>query len=378
MDTYENATVVKRSRYNNLAMVQFGAVLMVIVGQEMDLLQMSRISVLGIDIYNLGLRILFLVSGYLMCGSYLRTKDVRKYLEKRVDRLYPPLVFCLFVTVVLLRFFTTAESKEYFYSVALYLVDNLVLCPRYDLAGVFADNLYPINVNGVLWTIPIGMMCCIFLIPILEVIKFFGKKSATITKYMSYEFLLVLSILEAVRQMKYAGQSWLFWGTDWTFMPSLSVWFLTGAFFCGFKLRRFCNWQVGGLLAIVYVCMPPFIQTVLAPFVVGYLVFCFGLAEEPLFYNIFKRNICYGMYLFAFPVQQAVISVFLKNHWKINLYFVLLLSILITLLFAEITYWGIEDENSLWKRLNKQEDSQANGESEKGDINDNLRVAYKK
>jgi peptidoglycan/LPS O-acetylase OafA/YrhL len=104
------------------------------------------------DLGALGVSVFFVISGFLVTGSYQR--DPKSYLLKRILRIEPGLIVSLVLTVVLLAFVTTAPQAEYWRGATLYVVRNALLYPAtYELPGVFADAPHAGVVNGVLWTL---------------------------------------------------------------------------------------------------------------------------------------------------------------------------------------------------------------------------------
>ena len=76
--------------------------------------------------YDIGVKVLFLVSGYLISMSYLRKRSHVEYLVKRVSRLYPALIAYLLLAVGVFCFFTT-EPTVYWASAKQYFLNNLAL-----------------------------------------------------------------------------------------------------------------------------------------------------------------------------------------------------------------------------------------------------------
>lgn len=333
-------------------MIHILAAVMIMAGHEFDLLASAPPIILGTDIHGLGVRILFLVSGYLVCSSYLRTKNPLKFLWKRISRLYPPLIVCLVVTILFMRMLTT-KPDAYWQSAWLYFWHNLKMSPKFDLTGVFVDNPYPISVNGSLWTLPLELLCYVSLIPVLEILKALKKVSSKVTALLASVCLFILLAADTWRTLHPIENPCYFWSVDWPHFLPLSTWFFTGVLFYFLDLKQFCNLQAAVVLSLIYLCVPSACRYFIAPLLVGYLVLSFALSDSPLFCSFFKHDICYGLYLYAFPVQQTVIFLALKYNMGLNVYCLLLISILITFVLAEISYFVVEQKLSslLKKRL---------------------------
>lgn len=332
------------SKYcNNFTMIHIIAAIMVIVGHQFALMDLELdIQILGRPIHEVGVRILFLVSGYLVTASLLRQSSIGKYIIRRLTRIYPPLILCLTITVLSMRLVT--NNVEYYWQSALYyFLYNLEMRPKFDLAGVFEGNPYPYAVNGSLWTLPIELALYLVLIVWVMAIKLIDRKNIYAKSIFSFVWLVTLSWID-VYYVNLQGKSLIIWYTDWAQAINLSLYFFLGVIFQILDLKRICNWQVGLLALVTNVCLPPRIQYVVTPYLTAYIVMCFALSEKPLFSNLFKKDICYGMYLYAFPIQQVIIYIFvLKLSITNSVYVLLLISLLLTIVFAKIQYWLIEE-----------------------------------
>ena len=307
------------NRINNFTMIHIVAALLVIVGHEYVLLGMAPPTIFDNQVHGLGVKILFLVSGYLVSISYTRADNRRSYLCKRISRLYPPLIVCLVVTVLAFRFITCIP-EYYWQSAVNYVLNNLEMRPKFDLAGVFSDNIYPVGVNGSLWTLPIEIACYFVLIPIVDIFKTIEKKNKRVAYLLLSIILLGLSVFDLYKQLNMESVMLIFWDTDWFRAVSLAIWFILGIAFNLMDLKQYCNWQVIFVISIVYMCLGESVKYVLAPYIIGYAVMCLAMAEKPLFANIFKRDICYGLYLYAFPDQQLLIYIFKIKYNIILIY----------------------------------------------------------
>lgn len=329
-------------RENNITMVHISAALLVIVGHMYVLLGMSPPTVMGCEIHGLGVRVLFLISGYLVTMSYLKTKKASSFLRKRILRLYPPLLVCLLISVLVLSNISTAP-EFYWDSARRYIINNLEMRPKFDLAGVFDNNPYPVGVNGSLWTLPIEIVCYLLVIPITKIYVSIEKKSNTISKVMLVVALICLSVFDIYKQINLNGLMLIFWDTDWYNAISLFIYFFIGMIFYLFDLRKICNFQVAMVVSIIFMCLSGSIKAFLIPYIIGYDVMCFALADKPKFKSLFKRDICYGLYLYAFPVQQLLIYIFkIKYNINISISVFLAISVLVIWTLAEISFRFVE------------------------------------
>lgn len=118
----------------------------------------------GFNLGRLGVIVFFVVSGYLVCGSWLSDSRPWAFAEKRTRRLMPGLaVMLVVVTFVVGPLLTTNEAYFAQPETYTYLLRNLLVFPyTYDLPGVFEDN--PVKaVNGVLWTLGVEVTAYVLL-----------------------------------------------------------------------------------------------------------------------------------------------------------------------------------------------------------------------
>ena len=110
----------------------------------------------------------FVLSGYLVLGSFQRSKNLREYAEKRFRRLYPAYAAIILICAAG-ALLVSSPARNDLAAVAKYLGANLLflnfLAPT--LPGVFEDNRLQ-AVNGALWTlkIEVAFYCLLPLIAI--------------------------------------------------------------------------------------------------------------------------------------------------------------------------------------------------------------------
>jgi peptidoglycan/LPS O-acetylase OafA/YrhL len=110
-----------------------------------------------LNLGSLGVGIFFVISGYLVTDSRLRSGSLGAFLAKRLLRIGPGLVASLIVTAFVIGAFASyLPLGEYLRSPQpyRYVAKNALLYPTaYSLPGVFEDNRLPLVVNGSLWTL---------------------------------------------------------------------------------------------------------------------------------------------------------------------------------------------------------------------------------
>lgn len=120
----------------------------------------------------------FAISGFLVTNSYLRQPRLPRFAAARVLRIYPAYVVCLLVTVALVGLFFTRLALPDFLAdqqTRRYLLHNLGLAGlQYTLPGAFAESRnYPGVVNGSLWSLALEARLYLYLtvLALLQVLR---------------------------------------------------------------------------------------------------------------------------------------------------------------------------------------------------------------
>lgn len=118
----------------------------------------------------------FVISGFLITRSYLQHNSLFGYFSARILRIFPALLIAvLFAAFIIGPLVTTLPLREYFKSHELftYVIDNSYLHMNYVLPSVFVNNPYANAVNGSLWTLPLefGMYILVAIAGIVGLLK---------------------------------------------------------------------------------------------------------------------------------------------------------------------------------------------------------------
>ncbi|HEY3694445.1 acyltransferase [Phenylobacterium sp.] len=238
------------------------------------------------DFGALGVSIFFVVSGYLVTGSYLR--DPKAYLAKRLLRIEPALIVSLLATVLLGGAVSAAPDYWARPQTYLYVLRNALLYPTtYELPGVFEANPLPHVVNGVLWTLRMEFTCYLFLMLVR------GRRSLMLAA-MAVAAVAYLAI-QAV-QPHWAAQA----PTRIGFLAArYGFLFCAGSALWGVKLPR-PLWLGLGSAALF-----PVVGALALPTAV------IGLARP----GKLPADLSYGVYIYAFPLQQLLAAHGRLNFW---------------------------------------------------------------
>jgi peptidoglycan/LPS O-acetylase OafA/YrhL len=135
-----------------------GAVL-VLVGHAYVLLGFHPPTVAGTGIHEIGVKLFFAVSGYLIAASWNADPHFVRFTEKRLRRIMPALIVVVSLTVFIVGPVLTTDLSYWRSPVTwTYLWRNYLLLPFHSLPGVFGGNPLAV-VNGSLWTLPVEAFC---------------------------------------------------------------------------------------------------------------------------------------------------------------------------------------------------------------------------
>ena len=316
--TLSERLALTRGRPAGFDYLRFGLASMIVVWHTVIIsygLQAQRALVMGPTrpLWSMLLPMFFALSGFLVSGSLERSRTLVSFLGLRVLRLLPALLVESLVSMLLLGpFLTTFSWREYFRDplFSSYLL-NIVGDVHFFLPGLFTNNPTP-AVNGQLWTLPYELKCYLL-------ISFL----ATFGIYRSWFWLLVACI--AVQAYTTYRALYVFTNAnDDAGIVGGSM--LTLAFLYGslqYRLRDKISWSRS--LSITSLVISAFLMyfhglNTLAAFPIAYSTIYLGLLNPPRSRVVSSGDYSYGIFLYGFPIQQAVSALFPHyRFWWFNL-----------------------------------------------------------
>lgn len=287
----------------------------------------------------IGVKGFFVISGYLIFQSLIRSRSLVEYLTKRLLRIFPGLIVAVFISLLATYFVYPKKDIPYFLNPEIYsyFLDNILLfVSHFDIPRVF-ENMKSTALNGSLWTIRFEFLCYLM---ILVVFPFKSKKRipAILTAFL----LLSLVVLQ-------------FFFSDWLhsinkpiqmdLMVELASYFLAGSFLACLNWESLVYKQSILLvcLALILVAVIFTLDRLILIGPLGFVIIWLGKRKSSLAAWIHKTigDPSYGMYLYAFPIQQFTIY-FLKPSTT-----VLLVSSSILSLLLGILSWHLVEKKAL-------------------------------
>ena len=340
------------TRDNNFNLIRFAAATLVLVSHSYAL-AIGRSEAeplrdtLGMSWGNIAVDIFFVTSGFLIAGSYYARKDLIAFTWARILRIYPGLfaavVFCSFIVGIfytelsLVQFLTHGDTW-------LFTIKNMTLLAgiEYRLPGVFESNPYQYAVNGSLWTLPYELKMYILLAIFALALGVVAKKAKVdFTKLffpVSACFALIIFFLLEFGVIGFPG--FLYRVMTPKFVQLFAMFFIGSSFYiwrAHIPMSHILAAICAVILAFASVDKSLFLiaYTITVPYLVFYLAYVPKGAIRK--FNRFG-DYSYGIYIYAFPVQQALAS----SMEGIHTWTMVALSFLITFFFSFLSWKFVE------------------------------------
>jgi peptidoglycan/LPS O-acetylase OafA/YrhL len=273
------------NRKNSFDIARFLAASGVIFSHHFPISGYVEPEFLGFTLGSVSVYVFFLMSGYLICNSVINNSDFSRFLAARLLRIIPNLTFVLITLVTYGNYANILLHLRYILQNEVMLVRG---GPLYDITGVFADRP-ELAINGSLWTLPYEVWCY---------------------------FILYLTVANAKKILP----------------PILAIWicvcgalalFIHGPMVPGTRIGLNNFGELGTLFFLGALFAA---RRMKLPFLSSPRMAWFSKWGDP----------SYGMYIFAWPVQQYC-AILVKNFWLS-----MLLALILTTLIGYTTWHVFE------------------------------------
>ncbi|MFA9275950.1 MAG: acyltransferase family protein [Candidatus Aquirickettsiella gammari] len=270
----------------------------------------------GKNLGAMAVDVFFVTSGFLVCASLMRSRNALDYLRARVFRIFPALwVMLVFSVFVLGAGFSQLDFASYLHEAQTwrYFLKNALLMGgvEFYLPGLFEQNHLKGIVNGSLWSMIYELSMYVLLLLSCSVYFY-------VTKFRSQVMALFLALAMFLCAWFVSDRYYLLEH----FQLLRFVWFFfVASIFYLIRHRLYMSGKImacivaAGLIAlsisghaflIVYYLTLPYVLFYLAYVPAGKI-------------RAFNRlgDYSYGVYLYAFPLQQALIAGF--SGWTVSM-----------------------------------------------------------
>ena len=260
--------------------------------------------VVGIDtLGGLGVSIFFVLSGYLVTLSWQRSTGIAVFLWKRIRRIYPALIVCVLISALLLGpILTTLDLASYVVhqQTSDYIKNSTAWSTHYVLPGVFSKNVYPNAVNGSLWTLPYEIRCYLVVV-VVGVLPFALRFKVLLTTLLLSAMLVQRPVVPPASPFDQV------FGLNY-YMVKLGLFFAVGATYACWRDQLVASCWVGALALLAAWSLPDSSLRNLL-WILALSSFILGVALNlPWLPKLPEKmgDWSYGLYLYAFPVQQLL------------------------------------------------------------------------
>ncbi len=266
----------------------------------------------GRSLGQYAVQVFFILSGLMVAKSFDTSPTVRDFAVARVLRIFPALIVCVLLTACLLGpVLSTLHPVTYFQSAELgrYVIKTVALVTgSAPLPGVFDANPLSSKVNTSLWTLKYEVICYVCL-------AIGGVAwSATTSRlgFCRHRVLncgaVALAIFVVVVFLNPPAQL-----EDFTLADNVryfAVFFATGVLAYVLRDRIAIHGFAAGALLIVFAATrATAIADVVSAISLGYLALWIATKSfGPMRAFANRMDLSYGVYIFAGPIQQAIIA----------------------------------------------------------------------
>jgi peptidoglycan/LPS O-acetylase OafA/YrhL len=274
--------------------------------------------------------VFFSISGYLMVGAVDRSENFLQFMRRRARRLLPAMVVCAFLmTYVLGACYTKEPLLEYLTSKwALKNWAQWSVFHAQAMPGVFASFIFPNAINGSVWTLPIEISCYVII----------GAAIMVWQRPLQVVATLFTGAVLGTMWITHTGTGFSFYGIPLNFFFMFNVCFMGGALMALTE----ATWQpmrwhlVGVALLSIWLLRGTAEMNVFGMMGATMLVIVIAtLLKDRLIAGRF--DISYGIYIYAFPIQQLVVNQLTQRFWPS-----LLLSVALTCVAGWLSYRFVE------------------------------------
>jgi len=254
--------------------------------------------------------IFFAMGGLLVTGSLVRVNNLPAFVMFRLLRVIPAMAVETLICAVFFGLtLSTQPVSEYLQSRGFFVYfGNIFGFIHYDLPGVFKTNPLPGVVNGSIWTIPIdyasyGFLTLIAACGMLRRPALFTVACAVIS--IGFSLYCMLTHLPS-----YPGQ-----GTESLAMP-----YIVSCFFGGIILYVW-RYKIPMNIILFVISVSAFTSVVYFAYAwsfsvgaisISYVASYIGVKKLPKIPLLSRGDYTYGVYVYHFPIQQAIVASFPK------------------------------------------------------------------
>ncbi|KGE20489.1 acyltransferase family protein [Paenibacillus wynnii] len=296
---------------------------------------------------SLAVKSFFIVSGFLIMQSLVGSQSLTHYFKNRALRIFPAFFVSLFVmSFIVGPLITNLEWADYFsskpnspYSFVLKNILMNINGYAWTIRDLFSNVPFPSSVNGSLWTLK-HEFAMYLILPILGYFFFLRFKSIFMLATGITVLLSFLNIKKNYNPLNLKGDIyWVLSSSEYNSFIQLAPYFLVGSLLYLYKKEIFLNFKF--FLLTVIIAFLSVIAGVINYTLIFVLPYALIYVAVNFKFSKFRKygDFSYGMYIYAFPIQQLVVY-FWHDDLNITTYF--LVNFLLTFIVSFLSWHLIE------------------------------------
>ena len=274
--------------------------------------------------------VFFSISGFLISRSGMRSDGFMDFMAKRARRIFPALIPCSIFMYVIIGGMINNWNIQYIFSETTLknILSVISLVPTID--DTITSGFKHAGLNGSLWTLPLEFACYL----IVGVSISLWKDSRV--------FLVVFLIMfgASIYYLLFPNMMLIFFIPTWLY-PLRAMAFFFGAILAVYYDRWDSTKAKCFIILALSVLMYSSSRFSNEYTIIGYLLLSFVTISVCTSFNDIivkgRFDYSYGVYIYAFPVQQVII-----NKTNLGFYPGMLISALSTIILASLSWHFIE------------------------------------
>ncbi|WP_295959973.1 acyltransferase [Rhodoferax sp.] len=334
---------------NNFDAVRLIAALCVLFSHQLALGNLPEPRVLVVHtLGGVGVLVFFSISGFLVARSWNADPHIGRFAAKRLLRIWPGFAVVILLTACVLGPLVSPLSiQDYFTDIGFWrYFKNLLFKLQEVLPINFDGSPYPHSANGSLWTLPMELQCYL-------VLGLFGIVDLMLHRWRWLLMAVMLAVTVVYMVIPAAGEDWnnpWSWSRGCRDFLEFGMFFMAGGLFAVFRMHESpckARWMLAACWVLGAAAVAANCNLLALWLVVPTTAVMISNASTPGLRRAGRfGNLSYGMYIYAFPVQQTLIWLYRDTlSWQTLLG--LALAITLTLAFAS---WHLVEKRALqWK-----------------------------
>ncbi len=299
------------------------------------------VSITGHSLGEHAVQVFFFLSGILVTQSILKSSSVADFAAARALRIFPGLAVCVLATALLLGPVVSAFTPAAYFSDPMliqYVAKTLFLTTgAAPLPGVFQDVPASGLVNMSLWTLKYEVLCYLAL-------GLAAAAGALAPRYRTWAIAaLTVLVFGVFLKSPSAAQDY----TQLDNVRYFTLYFSTGVLACLIKDRLAIDARILAVLAVLFAAtLGTRVSELTSAIFLGYATLCVARIDFGPFRRATQsRDLSFGVYIYAAPIQQALLSGF-PNLSPLELSAVAIAAALV----AAFLSWELVEKRSLRAR----------------------------